>query len=135
MVSKGVKKSSAVEVKSSKADDSKRKIFDKSGSPKKVANNKTTKSKRPYKYNTPMKELVSLLEQYKKDNNPLADELEAVITKKRAQWKKFYNKNKVKYKQWSKNWRDKNPDKVKEYAKRHQQKLKEQKAKEEKANA
>jgi len=89
---------------------------------KKVAT--TAKKSKPWKYNAPMGELVTLLEKYKKENNPLATDLEAVIEKRRANWKQYYAKNPEKYKQWSKNWRDNNPGKVKASQQKYQAKKK-----------
>jgi len=83
---------------------------------------KSSKTTRPWKYNTPTRELVTLLEQYKKTNDPLLDELTAFIERRRARWKKFYENNKDRYKQWSSNWRKNNPDKVKASQQRYQAK-------------
>jgi hypothetical protein len=106
-------------------------LLKKKAAPSKKTSKPATKTPRPWKYNTPTKELVVLLEQYKKINDEHLGELTAFIEKRRQRWKNFYESNKDKYKQWSSNWRKNNPDKVKASQQRYAEKVKSQKAKSE----
>ena len=93
----------------------------------------TPKEEKSYKYNTSTKELLKIRDTLKKENanNPIIKEIDDKIEKRRANWRGFYNKNKDKYKQWSSNWRENNPDKVKASQQRYAEKVKSQKAKSE----
>ena len=88
MVSKGVKKSSAAEVKSSKAGDDGKNIFDNDGHLIIPKNNDVAKR---------AKEFLEKNEQLKKEKQQ----------KKREYWRRYYHDNKEKYKVWNKNWREK----------------------------
>ena len=84
------------------------------------------KEEKLYKYNTSTKELLKIRDTLKKENagNPIIKEIDGKIEKRRANWRGFYNKNKDKYKQWSSNWRENNPDKVKASQQRYAEKKK-----------
>lgn len=100
MTSKGVKKSSAVEVKSSKAGNDRTNMFDKDGHLIIPKNNDVTKQ---------AKEFLEKKEQLKIEKSTSKKQLteEEKQQKKRENWRKYYHNNKEKYKMWNKNWREK----------------------------
>jgi len=122
MVSKGVKKPSAAEVKSSKADDSKRKIFDMDGHLIIQKNNNVAKQ---------AKEFLEKKEQLETEKSTSKKQLteEEKQQKKRENWRKYYRDNKEKYKKWGENWRKNNPEKVAQYRKNYYQRKKQVKSK------
>jgi len=104
MVSKGVKKSSAAEVKSSKAGDDGKNIFDKDGHL--IISNPNDVEKRAKEFLDKKEQLKTEKSNSNKESNKPSTE-EEKQQKKREYCRKYYHNNKEKYKVWNKNWREK----------------------------
>jgi len=104
MISKGVKKSSAAEVKRSKADNNRRKIFDKHGHL--IIPQQNDMSKKTEGFLMKKEQLKAEKSNSKKESNkPFSEEEKQ--HKKREYWRNYYHKNKDKYKEWNKRWHEK----------------------------
>ena len=56
-------------------------------------------------------------------DHPGNEDILKEIEKRRTHWKNYYNKNKDKYKQWNKIWRQKNKDAIRGYSKKQRKKM------------
>lgn len=102
MVSKGVKKSSAAEVKRSKAD--RREKFDEKGHL--ILPQQKDVTKQTQEFLEKKEQLKTEKSNSKKGSNKLSTE-EEKQQKKHEYWRSYYHKNKNKYREWNKKWRDK----------------------------